>query len=173
MKHLLFLFLFASVQGQTYFTEATLPDTLIMLRGTDEMTGKIYLYPSRKLVCKTEDSQKAVVIWPLISDIWKPTMFVKGIGFGCVEKAVVIFLFEDGSRLDMTSWNQFNCDGRLLYLLDAEDWAILANRPLKKIRLTNGNNQESLTEAVDAEDRTYFIRLMRLLAQKRAFEYRD
>ena len=57
----------------------------------------------------------------------------------------MIILFKDGSKITLTSWNKFNCDGDAYFSLNAEQRLSLSTLPVKTIRVTNGYTFESIT----------------------------
>ena len=81
------------------------------------------------------------------------TPIFKGIGSkivgleSCVEAVQVIILFENGKKIEKTSWYNFT----------QSEIAQLKTLPISKIRFTNGRNYESMT--VDFSEPNYFIDL--------------
>jgi hypothetical protein len=85
------------------------------------------------------------------------------VGMGCVENVQLIILFEDGTKISKYSWNKFNCDGDAWFLFTTKELNMLANKPIAKIRLTNGYKYKTIT--VDVEAPTYFITLFEKVAR--------
>mgnify|MGYP007072230169 FL=1 len=82
----------------------------------------------------------------------------KVVGLGsCVENVQVIILFENGKKIEKTSWNKFNCEGNAWYNFTQSEIAQLKTLSISKIRFTNGRNYESMT--VDFSEPNYFIDL--------------
>jgi hypothetical protein len=80
------------------------------------------------------------------------------VGLGCVEAVELIILFEDGTKMTKTSWNQFNCDGHAWYTLLPRDIQMLTDKRITKIRVTNGYKYDSIT--VPVSDPNHFITLI-------------
>ena len=74
----------------------------------------------------------------------------------------MIILFEDGSKLTKVSWNKFNCDDNAWFALLPRDIAMLSEKRISKIRVTNGFKYTTFTTEVATPD--YFI----TIAQKAA-----
>jgi hypothetical protein len=52
----------------------------------------------------------------------------------------VIFLFDDDTKITITSWNKFNCDGKAYFTLSEDD--------LELVKLYYGYNDEKARQAL-------------------------
>lgn len=126
----------------------------------DRMTDKDYYIASIGLVC-SPDGKKGFRIKPDFLARRGPVAYnglsVISVGIGnCVENCELIFLFEDGTKVNSTSWNKFNCDGNSYFDYNKTLLDKMA-KPLKAVRFTNGNGFESYTHSVEAKNKNYFI----------------
>ncbi len=161
-------------QAQTVFTDETLPDTLVVLSSKDDMTDKISYFPSSKIVCANEDKSKGFSLSAFIeSNLTIKDLKVKMVNIGsCVEKNEMIILFDDDTKLTLTSWNDFNCKGDAWFTISKKDVEQLSSKKIKKVRLTNGRSYESYTGELKSEDQDYFIKLFGMLNAKQTFGYK-
>lgn len=161
-----------ALQGQTY-TSSTLPDSLIVVSISDEMTDKTSYRPSKKIICTNNDESKGFSLTGLIDDnLSIRTLMVQMVGIGgCTEKTEMIILFEDDSKLRLVAWNDFNCKGDAWYNIKGSDIEALSTKPIKKIRVTNGKTYDSFTGGLE-KDNAYFIKLFQILASKKTYPYK-
>ena len=93
-----------------------------------------------------------------------------GIG-SCNEKDQLIFLFEDGTKHSMTSWNEFNCEGNSWFDLygtigkNDEEFKRLNTKKVTHIRFTNGRSYDSFTYTLKPDEQEYFIKCLELINQ--------
>lgn len=131
-----------------------------IIQFTDQMTDKNYFMPSIGLVC-IKNNEVGFRITPDFDNRRGPVAYngisvlSAGIG-GCVEDCTLIFLFEDGSKVQMESWNKFNCDGNSWFDYNKTLLSKIA-KPIKAIRFTNGRTFDSYTHQVPEEDKHYFV----------------
>ena len=107
----------------------------------DEMSEEVYWYDSG-IILTTEDGERGIKLnWNFDSkSIDKPIVKSIGarvVGFSCLEDSKLIFLFEDGQKFTIKSWNKFNCDGNAWFNLSSEQKRLLSTVPLKKVQYTN------------------------------------
>lgn len=164
----LFLLLACLVVSYTY---AQVDTTKFYIRHSkDEMTDQSHYYASYRLICVSEDNTKAFGVWPTF-DVKKGKLaytglIVKSAGIGnCVEKGDLIFLFEDGSKVNLKAWSDFDCEGVSYFDLYGKGLPQLTKR-LKAIRFTNGGTYDSYTHQVPEENRNYFIEVQQALNEK-------
>lgn len=170
----IFIFLCQTLQAQTY-TEATLPDTMIVVSIKDEMTDKISYSASKNIICTEDDGKKGFSLSAFIEqDLSINDLKVKMVGIGsCVEKNTIIILFEDDSKLNLTCWNEFNCKGNAWFKIKKADIDLLSSKKIKKVRVQNGRSFESFTSEIEPKDQDFFIHLFRMLNHKQVFEYKS
>lgn len=74
----------------------------------------------------------------------------------CIENSELSIIFEDDERIDMLSFNKFNCKGLALFMVADKHRLKLDNVPIKAIRFKNGYNGKSTQQRVYSD---YFIQL--------------
>lgn len=136
----------------------------------DVMTDKEYAFFKQKLVCSNDNKTGFVVRISLnmnnsVAEYNGFTIKSVGIG-GCVENSSVIFLFEDSTKLSLTSWNDFNCDGMSYFDIRKNSFDELSSKKIKAIRFTNGRTHDSYTYILNEKERGYFIECRQLLFSK-------
>ena len=129
----------------------------------DKMTDKEYYFAKRKLVCANDLKTKGFTILPDLrsrgGEFENVGVTCRNVGIGnCDENDQLIFLFDDGSKVLITSWNKFNCDGDAYFYLSEDEAAALSTKKINSIRFTNGRSYDSLTVKLKPEDKDYFIR---------------
>jgi hypothetical protein len=72
-------------------------------------------------------------------------------------KDILIFLFEDDTKLQITSWNKFNCEGKAYFNLTESDLDLLKAKNITAIRFNNGYTSNSLTYNMKKEEQGFFI----------------
>jgi len=88
------------------------------------------------------------------------------IGSNCVENNELVILFDDDTKITLTSWNKFNCDGNAWFNLEPNEIETLSKLKIKKIKITNGSTFDSFTSAPKEKDKSYFIELMQAAKTK-------
>ena len=138
-------------------------DSLYIVEQKDEMTDKVYYYPSKQLLCQNQELKSQGFSVSFFIDKTKKgvesaELKMKIIGVGsCHEKDEVIFLMEDESKIKGTMWNEFNCDGKVWCKVSDADKEALAIKKVTKIRVQNGRTFESYTHNISDKDKDYFI----------------
>ncbi len=152
----------SSLHGQTKKIKKDL-DSVQIIKSIDEMSDKVYYFPSYKIALIDKVQKKGISISAFIDEGYNG-LFVKDIDVtsvnigGCVENSEIVFLFEDGSKINFSSWNSFNCEGNSWFELK-ENKESLESKKLKKIKFTNGTSYDSFTMEVPQNKSTYFIQL--------------
>lgn len=151
-----------------------------IFRYQDDMTDKVY-YFSSGLMVTNEDKSEGFRLQLDIKEIDDKTIASNGltlkvVGIGnCFEKDNLIFLFENGEKISLTSWNKFNCEGASWFYLNEEYTEtytdLLKSQKLKKIRFENGYSHESLTREITGVNQNYFIELYKLISENKVTPY--
>lgn len=141
-------------------------DSVYIVKSVDDMTDKTYYFPTFKIPLINKAENQGLGISAFIDEkeydntIYIKDLDVKSINVGgCVEKSEIIFLFEDGSKINLISWNKFNCDGNSWFEIPESDSEILSTKELRKVKFINGRSYDSFTLEVPANRRRYFIQL--------------
>ena len=92
----------------------------------DKMTDKEYFLSTKNLVGANTQKTQGFSITPHFKSVdgkmYQSGLILKNIGIGnCDEKDSLIFLFEDGTKITITSWNKFNCEGKAYFDLTEDD----------------------------------------------------
>jgi len=172
MKHLIILLLlWGSLKAQT-FTQATLPDTLIIVAYKDEMTDRTTHIATKKIVCNGGDM--AFTIAPMInSNLSFRFLSVHMVGLGsCSQRNIMIILYEDGTKDELTSTHPFSCDNSTIFMLKTAELNRIKAKKISKIRLMNGHTYQSYTHEL-TEGNDYFIRLYKMLEAKQIFDFKE
>tara|TARA_R110000822_G_scaffold179722_2_gene319519 strand:- start:225 stop:737 length:513 start_codon:yes stop_codon:yes gene_type:complete len=133
-------------------------DSTFMYYFTDELESVTYYMPTSDLVVSnTDKTEGAIIGFHLTYEGEFSFLTATLIGLGnCNEEDKMIILFEDGSKINLVSWNKFNCEGTAYFNLSAEQKEKLSTIPVKTIRVTNGHSYESVTSSKGYNKR-YFI----------------
>lgn len=140
----------------------TSKDNVYVIKETDAMSGKSYVYGSRDFICANDAGKIGFRISTYInSETLKISMITATmVGLGtCNENDEIIILFENGQKIIKKSWKKFNCDGETYFNIDNEEIELLRTQPLSKIRMTNGRTYDSYTGDVKLKDKKYFMQL--------------
>jgi len=132
----------------------------------DDMTDKVTYLTSESLMCATPDLSLGFRIDPNITVVNDKkvvnNIIVLMVGLGsCNEKNQMIILFENGDKITLVSWNDFNCKGTSYFSLNKATTDKLKEHKIAKIRLTNGNTYKNYTS--ELEYTNYFIELYSVL----------
>jgi hypothetical protein len=148
------------------------PDSVYVIKSSDAMSGKTYIYGSKNFVVTNETKDKGFIVDTYINDnlsLQMITVVMVGIG-SCNENDEIIILFENGEKIVKKSWKSFNCDGEAYFNINELEMKLLRTLPMAKIRMTNGRSFDSYTGDVIAKDKRYFIQLLYALDNKLILE---
>jgi hypothetical protein len=127
----------------------------------DEMTDKVSYFASERFVAANSGKSKGCAIDVNITEkngvLETRNFIVQMVGLEkCNENNKLIFLFEDGSKITMDSWNKFNCKGTAYFSLSKQHLEELKTKVISKVRITNGRSFKSYTAEVT--QKSYFIK---------------
>lgn len=141
-------------------------DSVYIVKSVDEMSDDTYHFPTFKIPLIDKALNKGLGISAFIDEKgYDNTIFIKDLDVksinigGCVENCEIIFLFEDGTKINLFSWNKFNCDGNSWFHIEENQAEMLATKELKKVKFINGRSYDSFTLEVPANRKRYFIQL--------------
>jgi hypothetical protein len=175
MKTIIFTLLMipVSVTAQEY-TFDDLPDSVVILKMTDDMTDKVYMFASKKIKAKeagrsfelsvsfTEDlSVRAITVTE-----------IERIG-NCTENGSLLMLFENGEKITLSMYNGFNCKGMAFFSPSKKQMQTIKSIPLSKVRFTDGRSGQTCTHELTEDERTYFISLLRQAESKTSYTYKQ
>jgi hypothetical protein len=143
---------------------------LKIVRHQDEMTDKVYYYPNEGIVVKSEDGESGFRVHLSIKEeksvLIPNDIVIKAVNIGsCYENNKLTFLFENGEKVTLGSWNKFNCEGNAYFEIPKKDLELFKSQKLMKMRFENGRTYDSLTGEVD--DKEYFTTLFNLMNQNK------
>jgi len=147
-------------------------DSVYVIKSSDAMSGKTYIYGSKNFVVANETKDKGFIVDTYIDDnlsLRMITVVMVGIGT-CNENDEIIILFENGEKIVKKSWKTFNCDGEAYFNITESEMKLLRTLPMDKVRMTNGRSFDSYTGDVSAKDKRYFIQLFYALDNKLTLE---
>lgn len=150
-------------------------DSVYVIKSSDEMSGKTYIYGSKNLVISNDTKEKGFIVDTYIDDnlsIRMITVVMVGIG-NCNENDEIIILFENGEKITKKSWKSWNCDGEAYFNITKLEMEMLRTLPMAKIRMTNGISYDSYTGDVIVKDKRYFIQLLYALDNKLILENKN
>ena len=129
----------------------------------DKMTDKEYYFSRKKLICANDTKTKGFTITPDFKSTGGSYInngfICKNVNIGtCDENDELIILFDDDSKITITSWNKFNCDGNAYFRLSDEELAELSTKKISSIRFMNGRSYDTFTLTLKADQKDYFIR---------------
>lgn len=142
--------------------------TITVTKQVDEMTDKVYYFPSRVLIASI-DGGAGVSIDPFIRNkggkLDITSLMVTNYRLGaCVENSDFIIKFTDGTKIKMTSWNDFNCDPISYFNPSISDKDALKSKKIEKVYFENGNTHESGTYTLYEDcPSDYFIQVFKSL----------
>jgi len=130
------------------------------------MEDETYYMTSYDLVIANEDRSRGAKLTIHLTGGKFGFLTAKLIGLGnCVEDNKIIILFEDNTKITLTSWNDFNCEGNAYLNLTPQQLTKLTTLEVKTIRVTNGYNHNSITSSEITNPR-YFIQLIYAIDNK-------
>jgi hypothetical protein len=150
-------------------------DSVYVIKSSDEMSGKTYIYGSKNLVITNDTKEKGFIVDTYIDDnlsLRMITVVMVGIG-NCNENDEIIILFENGEKITKKSWKSWNCDGEAYFNITELEMEMLRTLPMAKIRMTNGISYDSYTGDVIVKDKRYFMQLLYALDNKLILENKN
>lgn len=116
----------------------------------DEMTDKVEYYASHVFVSSNDDNTQGFTIEAVLETekgkLYATGWIVKIYNIGdCNEDNEIILLFEDGSKVNVSSFNQFKCKNVAFFNPSMTQEAMISTKKIKKVRFTNGYTYDSYT----------------------------
>jgi hypothetical protein len=128
----------------------------------DNMTDKEYYFAEKKLICSNDAKTKGFTITPNFKakagGFDNSGFICKNVNIGsCDENDTLIFLFDDGSKITLSMWNKFNCEGKVYVDFSSDQLALLKTKKVGAIRFSNGRTYDTLTYTMQSTEQDYFI----------------
>jgi len=133
----------------------------------DVMTDKESVSISDVLMC-SEDGKKGFIVMVSLNlkdgIVNYNGLIVKSayVG-GCHENDTLILLFDDDTKVTLSMWNKFNCDGSSYFDFYKKEFESFSTKKVKAIRLSNGRTYDSYTYVLKPSEQTYFIDVAALI----------
>ena len=135
----------------------------------DDMADKVYTFANSRIIIANEAKTIGFSVDVYFDDkchmIEHLVVIMTNIG-GCNEKDKLTILFEDGQRMVLNNWNDFNCKGTCYFALNPTNHRILTTVPLYKIQIQNGRSFDTFTGEVPNKKKNYFIDIAKLLSKQ-------
>jgi len=146
-------------------------DSSRIVKLVDEMTDKSYFNPTANIPIISEDNQKgfglSLNLKEVNGEIVQDGLSVMMINIGsCVENVELIIMFADSTKMSLTSWNKFNCEGDAWYNLTDKQFKKLSETKIIKLKVINGRTYDSLSGDVPENADEYFINLNKRMKAK-------
>jgi hypothetical protein len=130
----------------------------------DKMTDKEYFLSTKKFVGANAQKTQGFAITNSFKAVdgkmEQNGIILKNIGIGnCDEKDELIFLFDDETKITITAWNKFNCEGKAYFSLTDSEYDLLKSKKVSAIRFKNGYSYDTLTYTLKKEEQGFFINL--------------
>jgi hypothetical protein len=125
-------------------------DSIYIKKSVDEMSDEVYYFPSRDFVLTGKDKSKGIILSAFIdeknSELNCYDLSVKMINLGdCTENSELVIMFEDSTKIKLTSWNDFNCKGNAWFRVFGEDIDKLSRLRMLKVQIQNGYTYDRFT----------------------------
>lgn len=130
----------------------------------DKMTDKEYYFAEKKLICANDAKTKGFTITPNFKaedgSVVNNGFLCKNVNIGsCDENDTLIFLFDDSSKMTLSMWNKFNCEGNVYVDFSSDELEMLKTKKVSVIRFSNGRTYDNLTYTLKPTEQDYFIRV--------------
>lgn len=137
-------------------------DSVYIVKHVDDMTDKVYYWPSRRMVVTDENKKLGVIFDAFVvadgSKIDAISCDLVGIG-SCNENDELILRFADDTKIKMTSYAKFNCEGNAWFNINNSAADKLRSQKITKIMVINGRTHDSFTRDVPTENQDYYVQL--------------
>lgn len=113
------------------------------------------------------ENRNEVILFPLFDDKGKS---VRALGLGvirgdkCVKDGTLSIAFENEEVINIVSFNQFNCEGGVLFDIDDRIRRLLKEKVIIAVRYKDGYSSFRIQEKVDSD---YFIRVFNNLEKRK------
>lgn len=148
-------------------------DSVFIAKQVDDMSDKVYYLPSKALVSIDYTKNQGFRLSSFIEgknddELSIKDLSLKMVGIGsCVEDNILIIKFADETKIELKSWNDFNCEGDAWFTIDSEQASSLSSKKIVKVKVQNGRSFESFTTDIPEIDSDYFIQLFYAVQNKK------
>jgi hypothetical protein len=136
-----------------------------VVKDCDDMTDKCVYYPRHNMILANDNKTVGFTIDARIVEkagqLAVADIMIVSVNIGnCNEGDKLIIMLSDSTKLSLTSWNKFNCEGNAWFSLRESDVNRLASNKIIKAYFQNGRSYDSFTKEIEGEDQDYFIKLI-------------
>lgn len=136
-----------------------------IVKDCDDMTDKCTYYPRHNMIVTNETKTIGFTMDARIVEkngqLSMADIMVLSVNIGnCNENDKLILMFEDSTKLSLTSWNKFNCEGNAWFTLKESDVNRLASNKIIKAYFQNGRSYDSYSSTIGPEDQDYFVKII-------------
>lgn len=136
-----------------------------VVKDCDDMTDKCVYYPRHNMILANDNKTIGFTMDARIVEkagqLSVADIMIVSVNIGnCNEGDKLIIMLSDSTKLSLTSWNKFNCEGNAWFSLRESDVNRLASNKIIKAYFQNGRSYDSFTKEIEGEDQDYFIKLI-------------
>lgn len=136
-----------------------------IVKDCDDMTDKCTYYPNQNMIlandAKTVGFTLDARIVEKAGQLSVADIMVLSVNIGtCNENDKLILMLSDSTKLSLTSWNKFNCEGNAWFSLKESDINRLASNKIIKAYFQNGRSYDSFTKEITGENQNFFVKLI-------------
>jgi len=136
-----------------------------VVKDCDDMTDKCTYYPRHNMILANDEKTKGFTLDARIVEkagqLSVADIMVLSVNIGsCNENDKLILMLSDSTKLSLTSWNKFNCEGNAWFSLRESDINRLGSNKIIKAYFQNGRSYDSFTKEITGEDQNYFVKLI-------------
>ena len=129
----------------------------------DKMTDREYFFADKSLICANAQKTMGFKITPDFkfenNALVNNGLLCRNVNIGtCDEGDKLIFLFSDDTKITITAWNKFNCEGNAYFNLSEDEYLSLSTKNVNSIRFINGRSYDTYTYTLKPSEQDYFIR---------------
>jgi hypothetical protein len=136
-----------------------------IVKDCDDMTDKCTYYPRHNMIlandAKTVGFTLDARIVEKAGQLSVADIMVLSVNIGtCNENDKLILMLSDSTKLSLTSWNKFNCEGNAWFTLRESDINRLGSNKIIKAYFQNGRSYDSFTKEITGENQNFFVKLI-------------
>ena len=136
-----------------------------IVKDCDDMTDKCTYYPRHNMIVANETKTIGFTMDARIVEkngqLSVADIMVLSVNIGnCNENDKLILMFEDSTKLSLTSWNKFNCEGNSWFTVREQEINKLASSKIIKAYFQNGRSYDSYSSTIGPDDQDYFIKII-------------